>query len=467
MNVVALRQPDYEFNIDADFEDLLSPLPESSLTGLEQDIIENGCRNPLVVWEEENILLDGHHRYSICSKHKIPYKVDRLNFENKEAAKRWIIEHQATQRRNLAPKELSYLRGQYYESVKGERGGDRKSEKVKKSSGHFDHLISEPKIRDLVAEKFGVGDKTIHRDRELFKAITSISQHLGKEARFTLTSSETKLNRDQIKHLGIIFDTEPTAGEECYQTLIHDPDSQRKASQVLQQYESMANRNLELAQKEEDHLEYDESDDDSSFEVSQKMPSSDEKQEVDSSTERIAQEKASETEDQTDAKPVAEKEPLELVPEPPKEYLEAVATADGRTLYIKHTPQTKATFNMTNESIDWAFWSWNPITGCWHGCNYCYARDIANRFWKDVGFEPTFYPDRLNAPANTKPMPEHKIIKEAEARNLSLDFAKIQARNVFTGSMADIFGKWVPQEWILQIFRVVDRNPQWNFLFLT
>ncbi len=41
-------------------------------------------------------------------------------------------------------------------------------------------------------------------------------------------------------------------------------------------------------------------------------------------------------------------------------------------------------FNRTNENIEWARWSWNPVTGCRHGCDYCYARDIANRFYTTV-----------------------------------------------------------------------------------
>ena len=41
-------------------------------------------------------------------------------------------------------------------------------------------------------------------------------------------------------------------------------------------------------------------------------------------------------------------------------------------------PKGKATFNQTpGEGISWAEWSWNPVTGCLHGCDYCYAREIA------------------------------------------------------------------------------------------
>ena len=88
-----------------------------------------------------------------------------------------------------------------------------------------------------------------------------------------------------------------------------------------------------------------------------------------------------------------------------------------------------AQFNKTNDNIGWAQWSWNPVTGCKHGCPYCYARDIAMRF--DGHFNPTFRDDRLDAPKNTKP-----IVNTPSGGR------------VFVCSMADLFGTWVPNEWI-------------------
>lgn len=39
--------------------------------------------------------------------------------------------------------------------------------------------------------------------------------------------------------------------------------------------------------------------------------------------------------------------------------------------------------------IDWCDSTWNPVTGCLHGCEYCYARRIAERF-SGAGKECTF-----------------------------------------------------------------------------
>lgn len=59
----------------------------------------------------------------------------------------------------------------------------------------------------------------------------------------------------------------------------------------------------------------------------------------------------------------------------------------------------------------------------------------------------------LNAPKNTK------VPKEAAT--------DARFKNVFTCSMADLFGRWVPIEWINAVMLAARGNPQWNFLFLT
>jgi len=113
------------------------------------------------------------------------------------------------------------------------------------------------------------------------------------------------------------------------------------------------------------------------------------------------------------------------------------------------TVKTDKKFNtQDNESIDWAAYSWNPITGCNHDCQYCYARDIANRFYGELGFKPAFHPDRLLIPAN-HPKPGNKN------------------NRVFTCSMADMFGEWVPYEWIEAVLAVCGDSPAFDFLLLT
>ena len=105
----------------------------------------------------------------------------------------------------------------------------------------------------------------------------------------------------------------------------------------------------------------------------------------------------------------------------------------------------------TNDSIEWARHSWNPVTGCEYDCSYCYARDIAARFFPQK-FKPSFLPGRLLAPQNAKQ---------------SVFSDDIGYKNVFLCSMADLFGKWIPNEWINAILDQCEIASQWNFIVLT
>lgn len=106
----------------------------------------------------------------------------------------------------------------------------------------------------------------------------------------------------------------------------------------------------------------------------------------------------------------------------------------------------------TGTSIEWARWSHNTVTGCLHDCPYCYARDIAERLYPQK-FAPTFHPSRLAGPGSVE-------VPDAARKDESY-------RNVFANSMSDLFGQWVPGEWIEATIEMAVRNPKWNFLTLT
>jgi len=106
-NSTPQSRPQYSINdivIDEQLLKLLPPLSESEFKGLEADIIQNGCHDPITVWinPEDNklYLLDGHNRYNICIKNRIPLKAKRKEFGNKTEAMIWMINLQLN-RRNL------------------------------------------------------------------------------------------------------------------------------------------------------------------------------------------------------------------------------------------------------------------------------------------------------------------------------------------------------------------------------
>lgn len=143
--------------------------------------------------------------------------------------------------------------------------------------------------------------------------------------------------------------------------------------------------------------------------------------------------------------------------EAPSRKMTIVRTHDGREKQVP-LPKSAPKFNLTNDQVGWAGWTWNPATGCLHNCDYCYAREGAEvnenlGQYYPFGFTPTLYEHRLDAP-------KHMTVPEA-AR------AQPHMGRVFVTSMGDLFGKWVPDGWIQKVFAACRANPTWEYLFLT
>ena len=89
-----------QIQIDAEFKALIPPLAPDELAQLEANIIKDGCRDPLVVWN--GILIDGHNRHEICTRNGLPFETVQIQFESRTHARIWMRNNQAG-RRNLTP----------------------------------------------------------------------------------------------------------------------------------------------------------------------------------------------------------------------------------------------------------------------------------------------------------------------------------------------------------------------------
>lgn len=141
--------------------------------------------------------------------------------------------------------------------------------------------------------------------------------------------------------------------------------------------------------------------------------------------------------------------------------------------------------------IDWCDSTWNPVTGCLHGCKYCYARRIAERFRAREIYDPECQCQRKLIERGMlkglgKPLeltyPWEQKNKDGSITNAAYPFGfsptfhryKLdepqswkKPRNIFVCSMADLFGEWVPDEWIAEVFKACDAAPWHRYLFLT
>ncbi len=106
-----------------------------------------------------------------------------------------------------------------------------------------------------------------------------------------------------------------------------------------------------------------------------------------------------------------------------------------------------------HSKIEWTEATWNPVTGCTKvspGCAHCYAETFAERF-RDVpghpyqqGFDLRLWPERLKLPLTWR-----------------------TPRRIFVNSMSDLFHPEVPDEFIADVFDVMQAAAIHTFQILT
>ncbi len=86
--------------VDTEFQSLIPPLSEDERRQLESNLVTEGCRDALVVWAGQGVLLDGHNRFEICERLGLHYCTTEIELSDRDAAKDWIDANQLG-RRNL------------------------------------------------------------------------------------------------------------------------------------------------------------------------------------------------------------------------------------------------------------------------------------------------------------------------------------------------------------------------------
>ena len=95
-----------KLKIDHEFKNLIPPLTAEEYAGLEESILQEGCRDALIVWGDT--LIDGHNRFEICTRHNIPFEITEMFFPSRDDVIVWIIKNQFG-RRNLPTYEHARL----------------------------------------------------------------------------------------------------------------------------------------------------------------------------------------------------------------------------------------------------------------------------------------------------------------------------------------------------------------------
>ena len=107
----------------------------------------------------------------------------------------------------------------------------------------------------------------------------------------------------------------------------------------------------------------------------------------------------------------------------------------------------------TPSTIEWTEQTWNPTTGCTKispGCKHCYAEGMAHRLQAmgapgyETGFNLALHPARLEQPLRRK-----------------------KPTVYFVNSMSDLFHEDLPDDFLDQVFAIIQQTPQHTYQILT
>jgi len=189
------------------FAYLLPKLTTEERNALEESLREEGCRDPIVTWR--GTIIDGHNRYSICQKHKIPFRIKTMDdLLNEDAVKTWIINNQLS-RRNLTDEQRERFLGILHNTSKKGHGGARDNsgrkpkdqiEPLKDASK--DESGDKPDTAETIAKQHGVSRETIKRAGKYATALDRIGQ-VSPAAEAKIMSGEAKslINKSDIRNL--------------------------------------------------------------------------------------------------------------------------------------------------------------------------------------------------------------------------------------------------------------------------
>lgn len=176
-----------------EIREYIIPLSDEELFQLEKNILKEGCREPLIVWQKtptQLVLIDGHNRYKICEKHNICFNMRELSFKDLDEVKVWMVENQMG-RRNLTPDQMSYYRGLKYLALKKRKGG---YENVK-SKGQIDTSTS-----GLVAAQFNVSESTVKRDAKFAQGLEIVGAS-NPRLKMKILTGEVKVKKADVQCL--------------------------------------------------------------------------------------------------------------------------------------------------------------------------------------------------------------------------------------------------------------------------
>lgn len=208
---------DLELKINPTYEKLIPPPTDEDYQGLYDSIKEEGLKIPIVV-NQNNVILDGHHRYKICKELNKEIKTVEYHFDSSEEELNFVIDANIARRHltTFARCEFAYSLKPIYEAQAKEslKEGGRKGGK---SKGEMEFHLRLPQTRDKISNKAKINPQTYQlaefilkkrynkQDTELDHTIQQIFNQFNIDEGRIKEGETVKLFPDQLKTLRTFY----------------------------------------------------------------------------------------------------------------------------------------------------------------------------------------------------------------------------------------------------------------------
>lgn len=190
-----------ELKIDPEFRDKIPAMPNEDFDGLRADIIRDGyVRDPLVVWKEENTLLDGHHRWRVIQENLEllgdKFTVDYKSFPDRWAAIAWICANQLHKHNMTELQRMKLIQ----EQSDAEQKSMQRDEFGRFAPSGENHLAVKNPHRKKIAEEHNISENVVRTAVEVGRGIDRAAE-VDPEFKREVLSGEVKAKKSDLAEI--------------------------------------------------------------------------------------------------------------------------------------------------------------------------------------------------------------------------------------------------------------------------
>ena len=188
-----------EIKIDPEFKALIPPLDKEERDGLEQNLLKNGCEEPIKLWN--GWIVDGHNRYEFCTKHDIAFQTEQKHFKDIDDAKVWMIDHHLD-RRSLT----TYARGDLIDERQDILFKSQSGKRTDLETTSVRNLTEVEKTKNWPTRKAADAAGISH---DTYNKIRYLKQNASEEVKQKLKTGELSIHQGYTNLRALEQDTDP------------------------------------------------------------------------------------------------------------------------------------------------------------------------------------------------------------------------------------------------------------------